>query len=340
VGDDTRRRPGGRDADLKFPRIRLRGMNPSLMIKCPRLDNYFNLIAMVKKIPLLLLVLGSPAGLFVLAISLHAASDPFRPTFASEVAVPDERTISPLLKLVCGNGFRTKTEDGKQIFGCGYDSIKETLISRGQPRQHLYPDIRWQADGILFGHFLSPESEDAVIGGSGPEETHPTLWGGTLLLTKERGIWRPVWYESGVITRHCRRISLANGRQILFCEETDGGMGHSIHGLYTVDLLNPKFVWKSTLLVADTYQSILIGGVQEQYIDRVAFEQDSQKQTIVRVYVRHGAIKLNVEDQDWIERDGYPQPKIRAYHIDFRLRDEAFTVTANSAAVARLFDVK
>ena len=150
-------------------------MNPSLMTKCPRLDNYFKWIAMMKKMPLLMLVLGSPGGLFVLAISLHAASGPFRPTFASEVAVPAERTISPLLKLVCGNGFRTKTEDGKLIFGCGYDSIKEILISRDQPRQHLYPDVRWQADGILFGHFLSPESEDAVISGFGPEETHPTL---------------------------------------------------------------------------------------------------------------------------------------------------------------------
>lgn len=38
------------------------------------------------------------------------------------------------------------------------------------------------------------------------------------------------------VPRHCRRVSLATGREILFCEETDGGMGHNVHGLYLVDL--------------------------------------------------------------------------------------------------------
>ena len=56
-----------------------------------------------------------------------------------------------------------------------------------------------------------------------------------LLLTKKYGKWEPVWYKAGVVTRHCRRVLLATARQILFCEETDGGMGHSFHGLYVVD---------------------------------------------------------------------------------------------------------
>jgi hypothetical protein len=96
-------------------------------------------------------------------------------------------------------------------------------------------------------------------------------------------------------------------------------MGHSIHGLYTVDLLNPKFVWHSTILVADSYQSILIGGVQEQYIDRASFEQDPEKEILVGVYARHGAVRLSEEDHGWADQNGYPHPKMTSYRIDLRL---------------------
>src|SRR5260370_7110991 len=149
------------------------------------------------------------------------------------------------------------------------------------------PYVWWQADGILFGHFLSPASEDALI--SCHEcETHPALWGGTLLLTKQSGEWEPVWYKPGVITRHCRRVSLTTGRQILFCEETDVGMGHTIHGLYTVDLTKPKFAWHSVVLMADTYGSYMLGGVQTQFINRVSFEQTARTALLVLIHVLHG----------------------------------------------------
>ena len=48
----------------------------------------------------------------------------------------------------------------------------------------------WEADGVLFGHFLSATSEDAVVNCLGCEG-HPALFGGTLLLTKEAGEWKP-----------------------------------------------------------------------------------------------------------------------------------------------------
>jgi hypothetical protein len=215
--------------------------------------------------------------------------------------------------------------------------MDEILASRNrQRRQPWMPYVLWEADSVLFGHFLSDTSEDVVIG-CFRCEGHPNLWGGTLLLTKKSGKWQPVWYKPGVIVRHCRRVPLASGRQILFCEETDGGMGHSVHGLYMLDLTKPQFAWRSTMLMADTYSSLMLGGVQTQFIDRVSFEETANSGLLVRVYVRHGRIKLRPDDQRFGE--ALPKPKISKYEIDFRLDGEGFKVTPETVVAGKLFGV-
>jgi len=223
---------------------------------------------------------------------------------------------------------------GRKVFGCG-DEMEEILASRHRPRRYPWmPYILWQADGVLFGHFLSPTSEDVAVNCYGCE-THPWLWGGTLLLTKKSGKWEPVWYKPGIITRHCRRVALSTGRQILFCEETDGGMGHSIHGLYVVDFLNPKFAWRSVVLQADSYSSPINGGVQMQYIDRVSFVDVRPGKVLVRIHARHGRVKVRSD----YDAPRLPTPKVSRYEIDFRLDGEKFTVTTKDAPTARLFGV-
>ncbi len=218
--------------------------------------------------------------------------------------------------------------------------MEEILASQHRQRRYSWmPYVLWEADGILFGHFLSPTSEDAAVNCFACEG-HPWLWGGTLLLTKHSGEWRPVWYKPGVITRHCRRVSLATGRQILFCEETDGGDGHSIHGLYMVDFTKPEFAWHSVVLMADSYSSLMLGGVQKQFIDRVSFDETANGGLTVRVSAQSGRIKLRPEDQDRFDEESMPKPKISKYEIDFRLEGDKFRVTPETAAVGRLFGVK
>jgi len=213
--------------------------------------------------------------------------------------------------------------------------MEEILASGHRARQHPWmPYVLWEADGILFGHFLSPTSEDVAIS-CFVCESHPALWGGTLLLTRNAGKWEPVWYKAGVITRHCRRVSLVTGRQILFCEETDGGMGHSIHGLYTVDFKTPRFAWRSVVLMADSYSSLMLGGVQIQSIDRVSFDEMEHGELLVRVYARHGRVSLR-PDYAW---DPLPTPKVSKHEIDFRLDGESFRVALETAPAARLFGV-
>lgn len=254
----------------------------------------------------------------------------------SEVRPPEESLLLPLLRAVCGDGVRTVTAEGQKALGCGAGSMDEILASRmGQRRHPWMPYVLWEADGVIFGHFLSPASEDAAVNCFACE-SHPALYGGTLLLTRKSGQWVPVWYKASVITRHCRRVALATGRQILVCEETDGGMGHSLHGLYTVNFTNPKFAWHSVVLRADTYGDAMLGGVQRQSIDRVAFDDAGPGEIRVRVYARHGRIHLGSEQ----EAERLPVPKVSSFEIDFRLVGDTFTVTPETASAARLFGVR
>lgn len=275
-------------------------------------------------------------GWILLFVALSAPGAPdLQPTFASEVKKPEASLILPLLRAACGDGLRTVTAEGKKALGCGDDSMDEILASRKRARLYPWmPYVLWEADGVIFGHFLSPASDDAAVNCFACEN-HPDLWGGTLLLTKRQGKWQPVWYKAGVITRHCRRISLTTGRQILFCEGTDGGMGHNLHFLYTVDFANPK-TRGNFVLEADSYGAPMFGGVQKQSIDRVIFEDTEQGGVQVRVYARHGRIKLRSD----FEGERLPVPKVSNYEIDFALVGETFKVTPETATTARLFRVR
>lgn len=275
--------------------------------------------------PVVVLLLG--------AISLHA-SDPLRPTFAYDVAPARAETVLPLLRAACGEGVRTVDYDGKPALGCGDSDMAEILATRNKRRPYNWTQhAGWEADGVVFGRFLSPTSEDAAVSCYACS-THPSLYGGTLLLTKRAGQWEPVWYKDGVITRHCRRITLASGRQILICEETDGGMGHSVHGLYVVDFTKPKFAWDSKVLMADKFGGPMYGGVQRQFIDRVLFEQISGKKLLIRVQVRHGYLALPPDYPD----KPLPVPRLSRHEIRYQLDGETLKVTPDTAAAAKLFE--
>ena len=262
----------------------------------------------------------------VLIFAPVAAGAELRPSFVSEMQVPERATIRPLLEAACPGGVREGRDRGRVVFGCGdvfYDEVP-LRANKGYPWRD---DVAWRADGVLFGHFLSASSEDAIVSGSGVE-THPYLWGGTLLLTKTRGVWKPVWYKMGVITRHCRRTPLADGRQMLFCEDTDSGMGHAFHMLFAVDLLRPKYAWESVVLTADTFDSQMLGA-QTQFIDRVTFGEAGT----ARGSARHAGVSFG---------NGPPRPAgvPARYHIDLRLVDGRWRATPETVAAAKFFGIR
>jgi hypothetical protein len=122
----------------------------------------------------------------------------------------------------------------KRVEGIGLECVVRPQGSRLSESigEHFHPE------GVIYGHFLDPNSDDAAVSGWSME-THPMRGGGTLLLTRQNGQWKPQWYKSALITNACEKVTLADKRDLLICEDEDGGMGHTFHELYVVDLQRP-----------------------------------------------------------------------------------------------------
>lgn len=114
-------------------------------------------------------------------------------------------------------------------------------------------DYTFHPRTFVLGHFLTANSSDVAVGGSSVEG-HPERWGGAPLLTRQGTGWSPVWYRSAIIIDSCEKVALPDGREILLCEDEDGGMGHAIHDLYVVDFEHPSDPRDSLLARADTYK--------------------------------------------------------------------------------------
>jgi hypothetical protein len=109
-----------------------------------------------------------------------------------------------------------------------------------------------------------------------------------------------------------------------------------IHGLYIVDFAKPTFAWHSAVMMADSYGSAMLGSVQKRSIDRVTFEDRSGGGMLLRVFARHGRVKLRSEQ----DGDRLPVPRISRYEIDFHLVGETFTVSPETAAAAKLLGMR
>jgi hypothetical protein len=184
-------------------------------------------------------------------------------------------------------------------------------------------------NGVLHGHFLSPTSEDVIVSGNRHED-HSLNWGGTLLMTKRDGLWTPVWYRSGIITRHCMTVATGNGRQILVCESGISGMGHASHVLYSIELGSDDPV-KEVLIATDAYDGT--GEKQSQSIERVRLIETANG-SFLRVQVNHARYECRkdwyeCQENDFIATD----PPPGEYTLDFELKEARLALSAASAAL-------
>jgi hypothetical protein len=186
-------------------------------------------------------------------------------------------------------------------------------------------------NGILFGHFLSATSDDVLVS-SERDETHAYRFGGTLLMTKHAGRWKPLWYRSGTITSHCMKVTAISGRDIPVCEEAYIMGGHQTHDLYAIDVLSTGPT-KQLLLSTDTF----------------AWPNRAQKETLdsVRLSAKGGSplLEANVhyfrsDNATGADLSEVLQRVGEAHTIDFFLKDDAFVVAPDSAAFLKSFLAK
>lgn len=206
----------------------------------------------------------------VLASCFHSADarewSRVHPRITSQVQTLSRADAAALLAGFCTDEVRTVERIGLSCstapLGSGFADIV---------------DATFHPEAVVYGHFLTPDTEDAAVSGWSAE-THPYLWSGTLLLTKRDGRWKPLWYRSAVVIHSCRKVATPSGREILLCEAEDAGMGHLLHYIFSVDLTDPVDVRDSLLAVVDSYTSSCM--IRKREIERVDWNERSRRLSI------------------------------------------------------------
>lgn len=264
----------------------------------------------------------------------------------------DAVEANALLSHVCMTGVESTTAGGGKGFQCANPPATREPSGTTVPARRFNPSelvppkgvagpeqvwFKWVST-VIYGHFLGPSSDDAALAGW-DGETHPEFWGGTLLLTKRNGEWQPVWYKHAIITRYCQRVKASTGRDVLLCEEEDGGMGHSYHILYIVDFTAPKSPWDAAVLKSDSYL-LMCREEQVQSIDRITFHRDQGASPFITVLAQHGRRNLSEREVEaCAEHRLRSSPATQNYRIGFVLR-ESLIPTPQSAEAAALFAVR
>jgi hypothetical protein len=159
----------------------------------------------------------------------------------------------------------------------------------------------WNLQRVLRGHFLSPQSDDAVLSMAWCE-AHEENFGGTILLSKQSGKWNMHWYKAGVPSDNCHRAKLQSGREILICLGAYGGQGMVGTAVYLEDLLAPH----KALLADDGASFFAVGdnsgacayndedeskpfSLTRQFIERVDFHKATDGTLLgLSVFTRRG----------------------------------------------------
>jgi hypothetical protein len=182
--------------------------------------------------------------------------------------------------------------------------------------------------GILSGHFLSAQSDDVLVSAE-RGEGHVDRYGGTLLVTRQAGVWKPLWYYSGTITGRCMKIRAVSGRDIPVCETAYIMGGHQTHELYAINVL-PTGPDKQLLLSTDTFA--WPNRAQKEALDSVRLLAKGAYAVVeAKVHYFRSANAAGDDLSQVLQKVG------EAHIVDFLLKDETFVVAPSSAAFLKSF---
>jgi hypothetical protein len=153
-----------------------------------------------------------PAVSMTLAASVCQAGFNLVPSDAVHLS-PEE--LPPFLQIICPGHAQTA--------GCDVC-----------PTGTFFRTGRWDLRSVIFGHFVSPASEDVILGGWNCE-SHANGNGGSFLLTRSDAHWRLVNYAAGRIVEDCKKLKGSDGRDRLVCMGSDQHIGIGDSFLYVLD---------------------------------------------------------------------------------------------------------
>lgn len=236
----------------------------------------------------------------------------------------DDATKRALLAAACDG----KVED---------DSCDTDLISGGESA--------WSLGTVHIGHFLAPESEDALatvqLGPGFSPRRYSTMG---ILLRKTEGEWAIV--DGPVINsdfNDCRKLRFRNGREFLVCISEDTADFVRSQQLHMIWVAGEAMKFKMLLEATDDSAACNSGrGVEKASIGRVDFaDRNNDGWLDLVIDARYGKMLRTATQQERCtpgERN--PEPAMRRYKLDLLFDDSGFTAAPASRIAARLFEEK
>ncbi len=266
--------------------------------------------------------------LLILACFGTACAQVDKPIFKSDTMSPQLGGAAGLLEAVC---------PGSVIVG---DKVTCRDACRTLPGFNQ-DTADWEIVGVLRGHFLAGDSEDAVLAQEGCLD-HASHWGGSILLTKRTGIWKQVWFKSGLITKNCHKVSASDGRDLLVCELEDWHQSFGEQDLAVIDLKSPKgnddaMIFRAT----DSVKACggVYAGVEppdphavHSYIERVDFTEHE-----MTIYASWGIMKLTNAQLKDCENKRYQNVPTKLFKVGFLFDGKTYRLDPASRNAAKLF---
>jgi hypothetical protein len=173
-------------------------------------------------------------------------------------------------------------------------------------------------------------------------------------LTRNGVGWRLMWYKAGIITDRCHIVQLRNERQILLCENIDGGQGFFRRVLYVEDFLRPNNMdlgeggsffrvpdstWSCGIAPGepDRPDPVIKGGITA--VEFHDLNGDGLEDMTAIAYI--GKMTLSKDQilacEGSRDRSNLPQIRITTYRIDFLFDGKTYHPAPRSRAAAKLF---
>lgn len=242
----------------------------------------------------------------------------------------DDATRAALLQAACDG----EIEDGN----CDTDLLSDAESS-------------WHLGTVYVGHFLSPESEDAMVTvrlnpGFSPLR-YSTM---ALLMSKREGEWKTIDGPSLIMNfDECRMLHFRDKRDFLVCMLEDYAQFVGTKSLLMVwgaeEAMKVKVLLEAT---DDTAACNSDRTVEKASIDRVDFvDRNKDGWLDLAVGVRHGKMVRTPKQQEqcqaeepWKEHPKYPEPVLRRYRIELLFDETGFTPTPASRQIVKTMELK
>lgn len=152
---------------------------------------------------------------------------------------------------------------------------------------------QWDLNAAIPGHFVSQESEDVLLSGSGCED-HADGYGGSFLFTRSGGEWHLLNYAPARIANDCKKLNGSDGRDLLICEASDRHFGVTDSFLYLLDPRDTAVRGKG-LDIFFIVDDSLGGCTTVERNDRRVVESGSIDKVAFAKTVESGMVKITVD---------------------------------------------